>query len=41
MFVPQLDKLIVSVHVVFNEIIPDAIAEYFAELDKLKIEVAS
>ena len=30
-----------SVHVVFNEIIPDPSAEYFSELERLKIEVAS
>ena len=27
-------------HVIFNEIIPDPTAEYFAELERLKIEVA-
>ena len=31
-FVPALDKIVVSVHVVFNEIIPDPSAEYFSEL---------
>mmetsp|Transcript_25719 Transcript_25719/g.48242 ORF Transcript_25719/g.48242 Transcript_25719/m.48242 type:complete len:863 (-) Transcript_25719:324-2912(-) len=40
-FVPALDKTIVSVHVIFNEIIPDTAAEYFADLDQLKIEAAS
>jgi hypothetical protein len=40
-FIPSLDKIIVSVHVVFNEVIPDPTAEYFSELEKLKIEVAS
>jgi hypothetical protein len=40
-FIPSLDKIIVSVHVVFSEVIPDPTAEYFAELEKLKIEVAS
>ena len=39
-FVPELDKIIVSVHVVFNEVIPDPTADYFSELEKLKIEVA-
>jgi hypothetical protein len=39
-FIPSLDKIIVSVHVVFNEVIPDPTAEYFAELERLKIEVA-
>jgi hypothetical protein len=39
-FVPDLNKTIVSVHVVFNEIIPDHTAEYFAELEKLNIDVA-
>jgi hypothetical protein len=40
-FVPALNKTIVSVHVVFNEIIPDPTADYFSELDKLKIDVAA
>jgi hypothetical protein len=40
-FVPSLDKIIVSVHVVFNEAIPDPTAEFFSELEQLKIEVAS
>ena len=40
-FVPVLDKIIVSVHVVFNEVIPDPTADYFSELEQLKIEVAS
>ena len=39
-FVPELDTVIVSVHVVFNEVIPDPTAEYFSELEKHKIEVA-
>jgi hypothetical protein len=39
-FVPALDKIIVSVHVIFNEIIPDPTAEYFSELEKLNIKVA-
>ena len=38
---PALDKIVVSVHVVFNEIIPDPSAEDFSELKRLKIEVAS
>jgi hypothetical protein len=37
---PELDKIIVSVHVVFNEVIPDLIADYLSELEKLKIDVA-
>ena len=40
-FVPALNKIVVSVHVVFNEIIPDPSAEYISELERLKIEVAS
>ena len=40
-FVPELNKAVVSVHVVFNEIIPDPTSEYFAELDRLQIEVAA
>lgn len=40
-YVPAVDKILVSVHVIFNEIIPDPTAEYFSELEKLKIEVAS
>ena len=39
-FVPALDRVIVSVHVIINEIIPDPTVEYFAELERLKIEVA-
>ena len=39
-FILALDKIVVSVHVVFNEIIPDPSAEYFSELERLKIEVA-
>lgn len=39
-FVPALDKIIVSVHIIFNEIIPDPTAEYFSELEKLNIAVA-
>jgi hypothetical protein len=39
-FVPELDKIIVSVHVGFNEVIPHPTADYFSELEKLKIEVA-
>jgi hypothetical protein len=31
-FVPALDKIITSVHVIFNEIIPDPTAEYFTLL---------
>ena len=40
-FVPALDTIAVSVHVVFNEIIPDPSAESFSELERLKIGVAS
>jgi hypothetical protein len=40
-FVPALDKIVVSVHLIFNEIIPDPTADNFSELEKLKIEVAS
>ena len=38
-FVPAMDRVIVSVHVIFNEneIIPDPTPEYFAELERLKI----
>ena len=39
-FVLALDRVIVSVHVIFNEIIPDLTSEYFAEMERLKIEVA-
>ena len=39
-FDPALDRVIVSVHVIFNEIIPDPTAEYFAKLERLNIEVA-
>lgn len=30
-------KILVSIHVIFNEIIPDPTAEYFSELEKLKM----
>lgn len=41
-FVPILDnEITMSVHVVFNQIIPDPKSEYFAELKSLKIEAAS
>jgi hypothetical protein len=39
-FGPELNKIIVPVHAVFNEVIPDSTAEYFFELEKLKIDVA-
>jgi hypothetical protein len=38
--VPEFDKIIVSVRVILNEIIPDPTAEYFSELEKLHIAVA-
>jgi hypothetical protein len=39
-FVSGLDTIIVSVHVVFNEVLPkNPTADYFSELEKLKIEV--
>jgi hypothetical protein len=40
-FVPLLDKIIVSVHVVFNEAIPDPTGGCFSELEQFKIEVDS
>ena len=40
-FVPSLDEIIVSVHVVFNEVIANHTDEYFADLERLKIVVAS
>ena len=40
-FVPSLDKIIVSVQVVFNEIIPYPTDEFFAKLERHKIDVAS
>jgi hypothetical protein len=40
-FVPSLDTIVESVHVIFNEVIPDPTAEYFQELEHFKIEVAS
>ena len=40
-FVPSLDNIIVSVHVVFNEIMPNPTDGYFAKLKRLmKINVA-
>ena len=35
------DKIIVSVHMVFNEVIPDPTDEDFAEHERLNIDVAS
>jgi hypothetical protein len=40
LFVPEFDKLIVSVHVVFNEVVPDPTYDNFSEHEKLKSEVA-
>ena len=40
-FVPLLDKIIVSVHVVSNEIIFTSNDDYFAEQERLNINVAS
>ena len=40
-FIPALDKVVISVHVIFNEVIPDPTAEYFSELERLQFEVAS
>ena len=40
-FMPLLDKIIVSVHVEFNVIIPNPTDEYVAELERLKINVDS
>ena len=38
---PSLDKIILSVHVKFNEVIPNPTYTYFAELERLKIDVVS
>ena len=35
---PELDKIVTSVHVIFNEVIPDATAEYFSELERLRVK---
>lgn len=34
--VPRLDKIILSVGVVFNEVIPEPTADYFAELENME-----
>ena len=38
---PLLDRIKVSVHVMFNAKIPNPIEDYPAELDRIQIEVAS
>ena len=37
-FVPELNDIITTVHVTFNEVIPDYTAEYYQELSKLNIQ---
>jgi hypothetical protein len=36
-YIPELDKIVTSVHVLFNEVIPTHTEEYYRELDKLKV----
>jgi hypothetical protein len=36
-FVPELNDIITTVHVTFNEVIPDYTAEYYQELSRLNI----
>ena len=37
-FVPELNDVITTVHVIFNEIIPDYTAEYYQELSRLTVK---
>lgn len=41
MYVPDLDTVVTTVHVVFNEVVPNPTAEYFSELEKLTVKVDS
>jgi len=36
-FVPDLNDIITTVHVTFNEVIPDYTTEYYQELSRLNI----
>jgi hypothetical protein len=37
-FVPELDRVITSVHFIFNEVIPNPTTEYFSELERLQVK---
>ena len=37
-YVPELNEIITTVHVTFNEVLPDYTTEYYQELSKLKIQ---
>jgi hypothetical protein len=37
-FVPELDRVITSVHCIINEAIPNPTAEYFSELERLQVK---
>jgi hypothetical protein len=37
-FVPELDRVIASVHCIFNEVIPNPTGEYFSELERLQVK---
>ena len=37
-FVAELNKIVTSVHVIFNEVIPDSTADYFSELERLQVK---
>jgi hypothetical protein len=39
-YAPQLDKIVTSVHVIFNEVIPNPTDEYYREFQRLKIVTA-
>jgi hypothetical protein len=39
-YVPEMDKTVTSVHVIFNEVIPTPTEEYYRELHRLKVVTA-
>jgi hypothetical protein len=39
-YVPEIDKIFTSVHVIFNEVIPTPTEEYYRELHRLKVVTA-
>jgi hypothetical protein len=39
-YIPELDKIVTSVHVLFNEVIPNPPDEYYRELQRLNVVTA-
>jgi hypothetical protein len=39
-YIPELDKIVTSVHVLFNEVIPNPTDEYYRELQRLNVVTA-